>query len=127
MPSVHRNHPRIAAVATLGVWTGWARFSSTLPQSFPDTYDVVEVRSKLSGYSRRAPFRWHPFPNRNRVTTSSTGRSGWSIWNIDAVDEKEEDQCCEADGASNQPGRSYPIGHFARVGAVRNLKERGGE
>ena len=32
-----------------GVWTGWARFSSTLTETFPSTYEVVEVRSKLSG------------------------------------------------------------------------------
>jgi hypothetical protein len=32
-----------------GVWTGWVRFASTLPESFPDTYVVVEVRSRLSG------------------------------------------------------------------------------
>jgi hypothetical protein len=32
-----------------GVWTDWARFSSTLTEAFPDTYEVVEVRSKLSG------------------------------------------------------------------------------
>lgn len=36
-------------VGTLGVWTGWSRFSSTLPESFPDIYEVVEVRSRLSG------------------------------------------------------------------------------
>ena len=36
-------------VGILGVWTGWARFSSTLSESFPDIYEVVEVRSKLSG------------------------------------------------------------------------------
>lgn len=32
-----------------GVWTGWARFGSTLTEMFPDTYEVVEVRSQLSG------------------------------------------------------------------------------
>lgn len=32
-----------------GVWTQWARFSSTLTENYPDTYEVVEVRSKLSG------------------------------------------------------------------------------
>ncbi|MEA2010503.1 MAG: hypothetical protein U9N78_07350 [Actinomycetota bacterium] len=32
-----------------GVWTDWARFDSTLAEVFPDTYEVVEVRSSLSG------------------------------------------------------------------------------
>ena len=32
-----------------GVWTDWARFGSTLTEVFPDTYEVVEVRSSLSG------------------------------------------------------------------------------
>ena len=32
-----------------GVWTGWAGFPSTLTEVFPGTYEVVEVRSKLSG------------------------------------------------------------------------------
>ena len=32
-----------------GVWTDWARFGSTLTETFPDRYEVVEVRSKLSG------------------------------------------------------------------------------
>lgn len=31
-----------------GVWTDWTRFVSTLAEAFPDTYEVVEVRSKLS-------------------------------------------------------------------------------
>jgi hypothetical protein len=31
-----------------GVWTDWTRFASTLAETFPDTYEVVEVRSKLS-------------------------------------------------------------------------------
>jgi hypothetical protein len=32
-----------------GVWTDWARFTSTLGESASDTYQVVEVRSVLSG------------------------------------------------------------------------------
>ena len=32
-----------------GVWTDWARFGSTLTEVFPSTYEVVEVRSSLSG------------------------------------------------------------------------------
>lgn len=32
-----------------GVWTGWARFGSTLAEVFSATYEVVEVRSHLSG------------------------------------------------------------------------------
>jgi hypothetical protein len=32
-----------------GVWTGWIRFASTLEENVPDTYEVVEVRSRLSG------------------------------------------------------------------------------
>jgi hypothetical protein len=32
-----------------GVWTTWARFDSTLAETVPDTYEVVEVRSRLSG------------------------------------------------------------------------------
>jgi hypothetical protein len=32
-----------------GVWSDWARFSTTLTEVFPDTYEVVEVRSELSG------------------------------------------------------------------------------
>jgi hypothetical protein len=32
-----------------GVWTGWIRFASTLSETVPDTYEVVEVRSRLSG------------------------------------------------------------------------------
>ncbi|MGH3449501.1 MAG: hypothetical protein ACRDQW_02015, partial [Haloechinothrix sp.] len=32
-----------------GLWTDWTRFASTLAETFPDTYQVVEVRSKLSG------------------------------------------------------------------------------
>ena len=32
-----------------GVWTGWARFASTLAEVYPNSYEVVEVRSKLSG------------------------------------------------------------------------------
>lgn len=32
-----------------GVWTNWARFGSTLDVAASDTYEVVEVRSRLSG------------------------------------------------------------------------------
>jgi hypothetical protein len=32
-----------------GVWTTWTRFVSTLTVNVPDTYEVVEVRSRLSG------------------------------------------------------------------------------
>lgn len=32
-----------------GVWTDWARFASTLNETISDTYEVVEVRSRLSG------------------------------------------------------------------------------
>lgn len=32
-----------------GVWTDWARFASTLAETVSDTYEVVEVRSRLSG------------------------------------------------------------------------------
>ncbi|MFP3881905.1 MAG: hypothetical protein ACLFWH_06255 [Actinomycetota bacterium] len=32
-----------------GVWTDWARFASTLNETVSDTYEVVEVRSRLSG------------------------------------------------------------------------------
>ena len=32
-----------------GVWTTWTRFASTLAETVPDTYEVVEVRSRLSG------------------------------------------------------------------------------
>ncbi|HLF43048.1 MAG TPA: hypothetical protein VJA46_05910 [Acidimicrobiia bacterium] len=32
-----------------GVWTTWARFASTLAENVPNTYEVVEVRSRLSG------------------------------------------------------------------------------
>ncbi|MGI8516349.1 MAG: hypothetical protein ACR2NT_14705 [Acidimicrobiia bacterium] len=32
-----------------GVWTNWTRFASTLAETIPDTYEVVEVRSNLSG------------------------------------------------------------------------------
>lgn len=32
-----------------GVWTNWTRFSSTLTVTVPDVYEVVEVRSRLSG------------------------------------------------------------------------------
>ena len=32
-----------------GVWTNWTRFASTLTVNVPDTYEVVEVRSRLSG------------------------------------------------------------------------------
>jgi hypothetical protein len=31
-----------------GVWTTWTRFASTLAETVPDTYEVVEVRSRLS-------------------------------------------------------------------------------
>ncbi len=32
-----------------GVWTSWTRFASTLTETVLDTYEVVEVRSRLSG------------------------------------------------------------------------------
>lgn len=32
-----------------GVWTAWTRFASTLNETVPDTYEVDEVRSRLSG------------------------------------------------------------------------------
>jgi len=32
-----------------GVWTNWVRFASTPAEKVPDTYEVVEVRSRLSG------------------------------------------------------------------------------
>lgn len=32
-----------------GVWTNWIRFASTLSENVPDTYEVVEIRSRLSG------------------------------------------------------------------------------
>lgn len=32
-----------------GVWTNWVRFASTLTETVPDIYEVVEVRSRLSG------------------------------------------------------------------------------
>jgi hypothetical protein len=32
-----------------GVWTIWTRFASTLTETVPDTYEVDEVRSRLSG------------------------------------------------------------------------------
>jgi hypothetical protein len=32
-----------------GVWTNWTRFASTLSETVPDTYEVDEVRSRLSG------------------------------------------------------------------------------
>jgi hypothetical protein len=32
-----------------GVWTSWTRFASTLADTVPNTYEVVEVRSRLSG------------------------------------------------------------------------------
>jgi len=32
-----------------GVWTNWVRFASTLTETVPDVYEVVEVRSRLSG------------------------------------------------------------------------------
>ena len=32
-----------------GVWTDWARFASTLTETISDTYEVFEVRSRLSG------------------------------------------------------------------------------
>ncbi len=31
-----------------GVWTSWGRFTSTLTETVTDTYEVVEVRSKLT-------------------------------------------------------------------------------
>jgi hypothetical protein len=31
------------------IWTDWARVTSTLTETFPDRYEVVEVRSKLRG------------------------------------------------------------------------------
>ncbi|GBE23065.1 MAG TPA: hypothetical protein ENH00_06035 [Actinobacteria bacterium] len=38
---------RVRVIA--GVWTGWARLASTLTEVYPGRYEVVEVRSKLSG------------------------------------------------------------------------------
>jgi hypothetical protein len=32
-----------------GVWTSWGRFTSTLTETVTDIYEVVEVRSKLTG------------------------------------------------------------------------------
>lgn len=32
-----------------GAWTAWARFASTLTEAVTDSYEVVEVRSKLTG------------------------------------------------------------------------------
>lgn len=32
-----------------GVWTSWTRFASTLAETVPETYEVDEVRSRLSG------------------------------------------------------------------------------
>jgi hypothetical protein len=32
-----------------GVWTDWTRFASTLNETVTDSYEVVEVRSVLSG------------------------------------------------------------------------------
>ena len=36
-------------VSVLGIWTDWARFGSTLTETVTGTYNVVEVRSDLSG------------------------------------------------------------------------------
>lgn len=35
-----------------GVWTNRVRFASTPAENLPDTYEVVEVRSRLSGQPR---------------------------------------------------------------------------